>query len=280
MITLRAVGAEAVILPEQGAAFAALRHAGRDLLVPVPPGEDPNRGFHGSFLMAPWTNRLDGGRIVVAGTEHRLPVNRPDEGTAIHGFLRDMPWTVLRADDGSALLACTFDHVPFAGEARLAANLSAGALHLSVGLTNRGGVPTPMGLGWHPYFPRPAGTRLSAAARVAFRRDERNLPIEPRPSAGVDGSDEALQGLDTHFAGWDGVARIAWPDGYALTLHATGAWAANLQVFAPPHAAVLAVEPVSHAPDAPNRAASAAHGAMHVVDPGATLSASLMIHWQ
>jgi aldose 1-epimerase len=277
---LAAGDAEAVILPEQGAAFARLLHAGRDLLVPVPAGADPNRGFHGAFLMAPWTNRLDGGRIVVDGVEHRMPVTRPQEDTAIHGFLRDLPWTVVAAEAHAAILECRFDRAPFTGLARMAATLSADRLELGFALTNGATVPTPMGFGWHPFFPRPAGTRLRAVARTVFGRDARTLPIAPRPTTGLDGAEAALDGLDTHFAGWDGVAEFGWPDGRGLTLRATGAWSSNLQVFAPAHAAVLAVEPVSHAPDAPNRPVAAAHGAMHVLPPGATLAASLMIHWR
>lgn len=272
--------AEAVILPEQGAAFARLAHAGRDLLVPVPAGADPNRGFHGSFLMAPWTNRLDGGRIVVAGAEHRMPLTRPQENTAIHGFLRDLPWQVVEARADAATLECRFDRAPFAGVARLVVRLAPDHLALAVSLTNQGAVPTPMGFGWHPYFPRPAGTRLRAAARTVFGRDARGIAVDPRPTTGLDGAEDALDGLDTHFAGWDGVAEFGWPDGTGLTMRATGAWSSNLQVFAPAHAAVLAVEPVSHAPDAPNRATSAAHGAMHVLAPGAALDGSLMIHWR
>jgi aldose 1-epimerase len=280
MLTLRAGTAEAVLWPGQGAAFARLAWAGRDLLVPVPDGADPNTGFRGSFLMAPWTNRLDGGRIVVGGVEHRMPINRPAEQNSLHGFLREMPWTVLDAGGDRALLECRFAHAPFAGTARMQACLAPDHLALSVALTNGGTAPTPMGFGWHPYFPRPAGTRLRAAARIAFSRDDRNLPVAPRASTGLDGAEAVPDALDGHFAGWDGKAEILWPDGAALTLHATGAWSSNLQVFAPPQAAVLAVEPVSHAPDAANRAIAAAHGAMHVLLPGATLDGSLMIHWR
>lgn len=279
MITLRAGAAEATILPERGAAFTRLAWQGRDLLRPVPPGADPNRGFHGSFLMAPWTNRLDGGRIVVAGVAHRMPINRPEEDTAIHGFLRDRAWEIAEAAPDRLVLACRFDRPPFRGEAKLIARLAPDHLALQIVLTNGGAVPTPMGLGWHPYFARPIGTRFSAATRIAFGRDARNLPIAPRPSAGLDGSEAVLDGLDGHFAGWDGIARIDWPDGHGLTLRATGAWASNLHVFAPQGGGALAVEPVSHAPDAPNRPDAAAHGAMHQVMPGASLEGSLMIHW-
>lgn len=279
MIALSAGAAQAVLLPEAGGAVAALEAGGRAILLPVPAGADPNRGFNGGFFMAPWTNRLDDGRIAVAGVPHRMPVNRPEENTAIHGFLREMAWAVTEAAADRAVLACRFDRPPFAGHARLEARLAPDAFTLSMALTNDGAVPTPMGFGWHPYFPRPAGTRFAAAARTVFGRDARNLPIAPRRCTGVLGGDAVLDGMDTHFAGWDGIARIDWPDGTGLVLHATGAWSSNLQLYAPRGGSALAVEPVSHAPDAPNRAVAAAHGAMHEVAPGATIEGSLTIHW-
>ena len=276
---LRAGDARAAILPEAGAAFARLDHRGRALLVPLPDGADPNSGFHGSFLMAPWTNRLDGGRIAVAGITHHMPINRPAENTAIHGFLREMAWDVLEAGASHLVMGCAFDRAPFTGTARIEARLAADHLALSVRLANAGRVATPMGFGWHPYFMRPKGTSLAVATRTVFGRDARNLPIAPRPCAGLRGADAVLEGLDAHFAGWDGKARIDWPDGQWLTLSATGAWAGNLQVFAPRDAEVLAVEPVSHAPDAANRMDAAAHGAMHLLDPGQVLEGSLIIRW-
>lgn len=276
---LRAGDARAVLRPDLGAALTRLDHAGRPLIVPVPEGTDPNAGLHGAYVMAPWTNRLDAGRIVVAGVEHRMPVNRPDENTALHGFLRELPWRVETAGPDQAVLTCEFERAPFVGAARLELRLAPDHLALALRLTNRGAVPTPMGLGWHPFFPRPAGTRLRAATRIVFGRDARTLPIAPRPCTGLNGGDAVLVGLDTHFAGWDGVARLDWPDGRGVMLRATGGWATNLQVFAPRGAEIIAVEPVSHAPDAPNRPAAAAHGAMHLLPPGAGIEGSLTIHW-
>lgn len=268
----------AELLPERGVAFRSLTLAGRDVLRRIPDGADPNNGFHGAFIMAPWTNRLEDGRIVVGGVEYRMPINRPNEGNALHGFLRDLAWGVEEQDASRAVFACALDHAPFRASAQLTVALSDAGLSFALVLTNTGDAPTPMGMGWHPWFARPAGTRLRVAATTIFGRDHRSIATGARPSAGLNGDDAVLLGLDTHFAGWDGVATITWPDGTGITMRAAGDWATNLQVFAPRGGDVLCVEPVSHAPDAVNRPANAAHGAMRVLAPGASLDASLMIH--
>ncbi len=268
----------AELLPEKGVAFRSLTLAGRDVLRRIPDGADPNNGFHGAFIMAPWTNRLEDGRIVVGGVEYRMPINRPDEGNALHGFIRALAWVVEEQAGDRATFTCTLDHAPFRCAARLVVALSDAGLSFALSLTNTGDAPTPMGFGWHPWFARSAGTRLRFRAATIFGRDHRAIAQGPRPSAGLNGDDAVLLGLDTHFAGWDGVATITWPDGTGITMRAEGDWASNLQVFAPRGGDVLCVEPVSHAPDAVNRAGNAAHGAMRVLLPGASLSASLMIH--
>jgi len=275
MIFLESAGWKAALDPERGAAFTSLTHAGRDVIVPVADSEDPNKGFHGAFWMGPWTNRLDAGRITVASRLWQMPINRPGENTALHGFIRDHPWRVLASGADSAELALSFDTPPFRGEATLLVRLGPTGLVLRMSLRNTSEVPTPMGFGWHPFFARPPGTLLRFVATTVFDRDHRTLPIDPRPTAGLVGADAALDGLDTHFAGWSGVAEIRRPDGLNLTLRAEGACARNLQVFAPQGAGILCVEPVSHAPDAPNRPEAARHGPMHVLAPGATLSARL-----
>ncbi|MGG5887662.1 aldose epimerase [Falsiroseomonas sp. HC035] len=278
MIGLAAGDWAATILEDEGAALGTLTWRGRDIVAPVPAGESPNRGLHSAFLMAPWTNRLDGGRITVNGTEYRMPINRPPEGNALHGFVRDQAWKIVSQATDRAVLSCVVDHPPFRCGAWLTVALTDQGLSLTLALTNTGSQPTPMGMGWHPFFTRPLGTRLRFAATTTFSRDARGLAQSPRPSAGLAGGEAVLVGHDTHFAGWDGLAEIAWPGGPNLVLRATGDWSRHLQIYAPSVAEVLCVEPVSHVPDAVNRPDLAAHGPMHVLAPGQALQGTATLH--
>lgn len=252
--------------PDDGGGLTALRFAGRDVLVPTPAGRRLGGPF-GAFWMIPWANRLDGGRL----GPHRLPINRQAENTAIHGLSRDRAWQVATAAPDRVVLNQAVDAAPYRYDARLVTALSATGLTLDLTVTNTGTGPMPFGAGWHPWFVRPAGARLAFHATHRCTHDARRLPVAAEPCAGLDGGEDAFLGLDTHFAGWDGAATIAWP-GLTLRIAATGALATNLQVYAPPERAVLCVEPSTHLPDAANRPALAALGPMHMLAPGESLA--------
>lgn len=262
---------EALILPEQGAAFAALRWRGRDLLVPTPEGAR-HPGGYGAFWMLPWANRLDGGRI--AG--HAMPINRPVEDTAIHGLARDLPWEVITATADRAVLRQNLNFAPFDYAARLTLLLDADGLLMEMELRHEGQAPVPYGMGWHPWFLRSAETALQLKATQRASHDARGLPQHFSSCAGIATDEAGLIGLDNFFAGWDGAARLSTP-GCTMTLAATGDFAAGVQVYAPAAQQVLCVEPVSHMPDAPNRAALAGIAPMRLLGPGEALAGSIRL---
>ncbi len=281
-LRLEGGGWTAALLPGQGGAMASLTFRGREVLAPLPLGADPNASFCGAFIMAPWANRLDRGLLPVAGIEYHLPINHPQDGTAIHGLSREHPWGVEAASPGHAVLAQVIDAaslglgLPWRYAARFELALRGSGVEIALRLTNAAGLPFPFGLGWHPYFARPPGTRLRFHAGARLTRDARGLPVAVQPGTGLDGEEATYDGLDTHFTGWDGVAEIIRPD-LRLRLEAEGAWARNLQIFAPGGGNVLCVEPVSHVPDAPNRPEFAPCGPLVMLPPGGVLWARLTL---
>ena len=274
MIEVAAGPWQLALLPERGAAMARLRHRGRDLIEPLPEGADPNRTPAGAFLMLPWANRLADGLLSLPDSgAHRFPINRPDENNAIHGLSRDRPWTVAATEAaGEARLKQSLDEGPYAYDAALDVRALPDALRLTLAVTSRAAAPVPYGMGWHPFFRRPAGARVGFRAASRLVVDARGLPLRSERSQGMEDADPV--GQDTHYAGWDGTAllRLGALD---LQLRAEGAWARNLQVYAPASRAVLAVEPVSHAPDAANRPWLGEFGSMTVLRSGETLTGSV-----
>lgn len=216
--------------------------------------------------MLPWANRLDGGRI--AG--HVLPINRAAEGTAIHGLARDLPWEVTSAAPDHAVLQQCLKLAPFDYTARLSVALDGDGVSLEMTLRHEGEAPAPYGMGWHPWFIRSAATSLHLNATQRANHNTRGLPENVAPCTGIAADESGLIGLDNFFAGWDGVARLVTTAG-AITITATGDFAAGVQVYAPPTQTVICVEPVSHMPDAPNRAALAAAAPMRLLAQGQAL---------
>jgi aldose 1-epimerase len=256
---------QALICPEQGAAFASLQWRGRDILLPTPEGAR-HPGAYGAFWMLPWANRLDGGRI--AG--HAMPLNRAAEGTAIHGLARDLPWEVISAASDHAVLQQRLTFAPFSYTARLAVSLDADGLVMAMTLRHEGSATAPYGMGWHPWFARSAATSLHLNATQRAKHTARGLPESLTPCTGIAADEAGLIGLDNFFAGWDGVARLITTAG-AITITATGDFAAGVQVYAPPAQPVICVEPVSHMPDSPNRPALGAVAPMRLLAPGQSL---------
>jgi aldose 1-epimerase len=262
---------QAVICPEQGAAFSSLQWRGRDVLVPAPEGAR-HPGSYGAFWMLPWANRLDGGRI--AG--QAMPSNRAAEASAIHGLARDRPWEVTSAAPNQARLKQRVSVTPFDYTAQLVLSLDADGLLMEMECRHEGAAPVPYGMGWHPWFARSAETSLHLNAAQCAKHTVRGLPESLTPCTSIAADEAGLIGLDNFFAGWDGVARFTIPDG-TITLTVTGDFAAGVQVYAPPTQPVICVEPVSHMPDAPNRPALAAAAPMRLLAMGQSLRGTIRL---
>jgi aldose 1-epimerase len=262
---------QTLICPEQGSAFSSLQWRGRDFLVPTPEGAR-HPGSHGAFWMLPWANRLDGGRI--AG--HAMPINRTAEDTAIHGLARNLPWEVVNAASDQVVLQQRLTFAPFDYTARLTVLLDVHGVLMEMILRHEGAASAPYGMGWHPWFTRSAATSLHLNATQRANHTARGLPASLTPCTGIAADEAGLIGLDNFFAGWDGVSRLITPAGI-ITLNATGDFAAGVQVYAPPAQPVICVEPVSHMPDAPNRAALAAAAPMRLLAPGQSLRGTIRL---
>jgi aldose 1-epimerase len=262
---------QALICPEQGAAFSSLQWRGRDVLVRAREGAR-HPGAYGAFWMLPWATRLDAGRI--AG--HAMPINRAAEATAIHGLARDLPWEVISANSDYALLQQRVNFAPFYYTAQLAVTLAAEGLLMEMTLRHESTAPAPYGMGWHPWFTRSAATSLQLNATQRAGHTVRGLPESLTPCTGIAADEAGLLGLDNFFAGWDGLARLTTLAG-TITLTATGDFALGLQVYAPAAQPVICVEPVSHMPDAPNRPALAAAAPMRVLAQGQALHGTICL---
>jgi aldose 1-epimerase len=170
---------------ELGAGLRALTFRGQPVIVEYEADELPPAGA--GQLLAPWPNRVDGGRYVFDGTEHQLALTEPARSNAIHGLTRWMPWTV-DSHEASVVRLRSAPHgqqgYPFAVEIEAEYRLESGAgLHVTITARNRGSHPAPYGTGQHPYLtvraPSVDGCELTLPADSWLPLDDRGIPSGP-----------------------------------------------------------------------------------------------------
>lgn len=290
LIVLSTPDAECAVAPAAGGSitrFAATLGGRRiDLLRPAPQDAiaagDPRR--MASFPLVPFSNRVRAGKFRFAGRWVALPLNSPPMPHAIHGLGFQAPWRV--ASVGDAALVLEHRHEggawPWPYVARQNFVLGPGGLGVSMEVENTGREAMPLGIGWHPYFPRTPNARLTARVAAMWRTDDAVMPValaDPPPTHRLQqGIRPEAVAMDNCFAGWDGRAVVEWPEWNArLTLTADPPLQ-FLVVFTPPGRDFFCVEPVSNCTDAFNLAEAGRDDTGTVaLAPGRSLRAAMTL---
>ena len=240
----------------------------------------------GRWPASRWSHGRTGsasGRFAFAGRTVALAPNL--RGHAIHGLGFRSAWTVTARDAASCLLEQQHapGEWPWAYRATQRIALTADGLVLELAVASESQTPMPLGLGWHPYFPRTAGTTLTARVTGLWLTDAEVLPtvrVAPRgdrdPGRGLVVDRVAL---DNAFVGWDGHGRRSrGPSGAFSSVSEREARSATLVVYTPPGESFFCAEPVSHITDAFNLAAAGrADTGMLTLAPGESVRASLTL---
>lgn len=282
MIELRAGPARALVGPGHGAALALLETGGRPILRPLAPGREGEPFAWAMNILAPFSNRVSV-PIRVGGVPVPLAPNLAGEPFPIHGDAFQRPWTVTgRAPDTLRLDLPGGSFGPLRYAAALTYRLSPGALEARLVLRNCAGSVLPFGGGFHPWFPRDAGTRVAFAATGWWPEDARHLPRttapEPLPEdLRFDSFRPLPEGwINAGFAGWPGEARIRQA-GSGLSLRLAARGMSTLLVFSPGREAdFFCLEPVSHPVDAH---ALPGHPGLRFLAPGEEMTLSMTLEW-
>jgi aldose 1-epimerase len=176
------------VVTEVGAGLRTYSAAGYELLDGYPPDALASSG-RGQLLL-PWPNRIRDGVYHFEGREHRLPLNEPERGNAIHGLVRWSSWRAVEQTADRIVL----EHVlhpqpgyPFTLELRTEYSLEAEGLSVRTIATNLGAEPCPYGAGAHPYLAVAEVDQavLRLPARTVLETDDRGIPTS---SSSVDGA--------------------------------------------------------------------------------------------
>jgi aldose 1-epimerase len=215
-----------------------------------------------NFNMVPWSNRISGGGFTLDGHFHALLPNVAGQKLPIHGNGFQLPWTVQSVTPTSATLALSSKGPgPYVYDAEMTYGLAAGALTMTLAMTNRASQRLPFGGGFHPWLPREPGLTVQAQVQRRVLKDADIMPIGD-VAAADDPSLDFSRGiafpdtlLDTDYLGWDGLAKIRWVQrGIELTVDATRDPHLRTCIIYSPgaHADFFCFEPVNHRSDAHN----------------------------
>ncbi len=178
-------GAYRACVTELGAGLRKLSHEGKALITEFEPDELPPHSA--GQVLAPWPNRIDGGKYDCGGVTHQLELSEPARSNAIHGLTRWANWKPAAHISDEV----TLTHVllgrpgyPFCLELSVSYRLEATeGLQVSITATNVGAQPAPYGTGGHPYLTTGAALiddcQLEIPASRWLSADERGIPSGP-----------------------------------------------------------------------------------------------------
>ena len=155
---------ELIVLPGFGCHWTNLRlkiqNKWHELLDPVLDYEAllAKKPSLGSYIMAPWSNRIAKAEFQFEGKRYQLRETFPD-GTAIHGDVRHRPWQVRSATEKK--FEATLDsrkfsdfNYPFALTFKHSVELSDNRILVRFSIENVDKRRAPVGFGFHPFLKR------------------------------------------------------------------------------------------------------------------------------
>lgn len=251
--------------PDLGGCIAGLWHRETPILRSVEPVELATAWPSGCYPLVPYSNRIGYARFRWKGHDFTTRPNFGESPHSIHGVGWMRPWE--RVSSSAVEVVLRYRHAadadwPFAFEATQYFNLTPQSLHVEMVVTNLAEVAQPVGLGWHPYFPKRARSRLHIELAERWDGDATGLPVRKVAQPGIDAGVAHLA-FDNCFDGWHGAARIR-DERFSLQLSSS---LDRLVVYTPPEKDYFCVEPVSHVSNAIHMADPAAHG-LRTVQPG------------
>lgn len=268
--------------PDIGGAVVSLRHRSCAVLRECPP--EPRTALDTAcFPLVPYANRIAQGRFRYGGRAWQVALNFSPHPHALHGLGWQAAWDV--AERRPDLIVLHHAHGggrgwpwPYLAEQRI--ELDGDGVAFALQIENCAGEPMPCGLGFHPAFPLGDDSLLRATLGAVWLTDAECLPtaraaadhfVDWQPGARV--RDDRL--VDNCHEGWS--RRLSVTTGrMRVNLNASPGldW---LHIYIPPGRGYFCAEPVSHMPDAINRAHSEPACGLRSLQPGECFGVAMRI---
>lgn len=261
-ITLENPKVRVAIDPENGCGLLSLAVKKDDRWLDLSPNDRMQPGQKQcSWLMAPYSNRIENGVFRFEGREYKL---RNGASHAIHGDARTRPWKI--ESQRSDFLHCslrTSDFTdfnwPWPMELRLEFALEENVFTQRLSMRNLGTSTMPAGFGWHPYYLRtitqpdePVLMQMNCAG-VYPDTNGNCIPSGPaaKPAPDFDFSKATAiprdRKYDHCFSGYDGKGAIKWPKSGVKIQYDCSPNVTHLVFYSPPDKPWFAVEPAANA---------------------------------
>jgi aldose 1-epimerase len=257
-----------------GGSIAGLWHRGTPILRSTEPGDLVGARQSACYPLVPYSNRLAYQRFRWQGRDYSTAPNFDDNPHSVHGVGWLRAWEVVAHRETDVLLRYQHApdaHWPFAFEALQGFVLTPHSLVVTLAVTNTADIAQPVGLGWHPYFPKRDRSHLHITVSERWDPDETQLPVRRTAQPGIDGEVSGLR-FDHCFQGWRGPADIR-DELLSLRLRSN---LTRLVIYTPPDKRYFCVEPVSHVSDAIHSDDPAALG-LRTLQPGEKSEATMML---
>ena len=270
MFELHAGALRLALRPDLGGCIAGLWHGHTPVLRSVEPAALTASRPSACYPLLPYSNRLGYRKFRWKGADYTTQPNFGDNPHSVHGVGWQRPWDIV----SSSVLEVVMNYRhpgdadwPFAFEAQQYFTLTPQSMKVQMVFTNTDARAQPVGLGWHPYFPKRARSRLHIEVADRWETDATQLPTRKVQQPGID-SDVSHLDYDNCFDGWSGPARIR-DEAFSLQLTSS---LDRLVVFTPQDKAYFCIEPVSHVSNAIHMAEPATHG-LRTLAPGESFEA-------
>lgn len=207
----------------------------------------------GYFPLVPFCNRIAGSAFVFAGQRIVLTPNHPTvlDDPVLHGNGWLSVWRVEAQDIASATFLVDHDRGewPWRFRARHSFTLDGDGLAMSLEIANRSDTAMPVGLGFHPFFPRDE-TTIVHALHHGERQADGSAEMRKDPIDWWIGKTIGSRIVDTTYIERRGEIRIEWPDRGLGAALVPGPRLPFTHVYVPAGESYFCVEPVSHLPEA------------------------------
>lgn len=174
------------VIAQVGAALREFRIGNTEIIRGFP--EDWPAPSSSGVVMAPWSNRLAGGRWVYEGRVLQNDITLIDQQNSNHGLLVNFPYqAVARSSDFVELEGIIYPRkgYPFLVQTRVRYQLSEDGLTITHSAMNLSAKAAPFGTGSHPYFQlsgaNTADLVLTVPAKTVTTVDQRQIPTGQMP---------------------------------------------------------------------------------------------------